>query len=52
MIAICRVNDTVFFLGASIRDAGTQPTNFSPADSTLKGHTVLDTIMARRSRVT
>src|SRR3954463_15298963 len=29
-----RIDDTVFFLGTSIKDAGTQPTNFSPADST------------------
>jgi hypothetical protein len=40
-----RVDDTVFFLGTSIKDAGTQPTNFSPADSSPSGHSVLDSIM-------
>ena len=31
----------------AIKDAGTQPTNFSPADSTPAGHAVLDGIMAK-----
>ena len=42
-----RVDDTVFFLGTSIKDAGTHPTNFSPADSTIAAHAVLDGIMAK-----
>jgi hypothetical protein len=42
-----RVDDTVFFLGTSIKDAGTQPTNFSPADSSPTGHSVLDSIMTK-----
>lgn len=42
-----RVDDTVFFLGTSIKDAGTQPTNFSPADSSPGGHSVLDSIMTK-----
>lgn len=46
-----RIDDTVFFLGTSIKDAGTQPTNFSPADSTPAGHGVLDAIMAKGSVV-
>jgi len=35
------IDDAVFFLGTSIKDAETQPTNFSPADSTAVGHAVL-----------
>ncbi len=46
-----RVDDTVFFLGTSIKDAGTQPTNFSPADSTPTGHGVLDGIMIKGTMV-
>jgi hypothetical protein len=42
-----RIDDTVFFLGTSIKDAGTQPTNFSTADSTAAGHGVLDGIMGK-----
>jgi hypothetical protein len=42
-----RVDDFVFFLGPSAKDAGTQPTNFSPADDSPMGHAVLDAIMAR-----
>jgi hypothetical protein len=42
-----RVDDTVLFLGPSIKDAGTQPTNFSPADSSAAGHAVLDGIMGK-----
>jgi len=42
-----RVDDMVFFLGTSIKNAGSQPTNFSPADSTAGGHAVLDGIMAK-----
>jgi hypothetical protein len=42
-----RVDDTVFFLGTSIKDAGTQPTNFSPADSSPSGQCVLDSIMTK-----
>jgi len=41
-----RIDEMVFFLGTSIKDAGSQPTNFSPADSTAAGHAVLDGIMA------
>ena len=47
-----RIDDTVFFLGTSIKDAGTQPTNFSPADSTAAGHAVLDGIMAKGTVIT
>ncbi len=42
-----RIDEIVFFLGTSIKDAGTQPTNFSPADSTAAGHAVLDGIMMK-----
>jgi hypothetical protein len=42
-----RIDDAVFFLGTSIKDAGTQPTNFTPANSTPTGHAVLDGIMAK-----
>ena len=41
----------MFFLGTSIKDAGTQPTNFSPADISPTGHGVLDAIMAKGSVV-
>jgi hypothetical protein len=47
-----RIDDAVFFLGTSIKDAGTQPTNFSPADSTVAVHTVLDGIMTKGTVVT
>lgn len=47
-----RIDDTVFFLGTSIKDAGTQPTNFSPADSSLSGHAVLDGIIAKGTVIT
>jgi hypothetical protein len=47
-----RIDDTVFLLGPSIKDAGTQPTNFSPADSTAAGHAVLDGIMGRGTVIT
>ena len=46
-----RIDDTVFFLGTSIKDAGTQPTNFSPADSTAAGHATLDGIMAKGTSI-
>jgi hypothetical protein len=47
-----RIDDRVFFLGTSIKDAGTQPTNFSPGDSTTAGHAVLDGIMGKGTVIT
>ena len=47
-----RIDDSVFFLGTSIKDAGTHPTNFSPADSSVRGHGVLDSIMQKGTIVT
>jgi hypothetical protein len=37
----------VFFLGTSAQDAGSQPTNFARADSTVATHAVLDGITTR-----
>ena len=47
-----RVDETVFVLGTSIKDAGTQPTNFSLSDCTPTGHAVLDKIIASGTVVT
>jgi hypothetical protein len=47
-----RVDNNVFFLGTSIRDAGTCPTNFSPADSTAMAHAVLDGMIAKGTVIT
>ena len=46
-----RVDDTVFFLGPSIKDAGTLPTNFAPGDSSAKGHGILDGIIKKGTEV-
>lgn len=46
-----RIDDTVFFLGTSIKDAGTQPTTFSPTDSSASGHAILDSIIAAGTQV-
>jgi hypothetical protein len=40
------VDDTVFSLGASLKDAGIHPTNFSPGDSSLAGRSLLDQVAA------
>lgn len=47
-----RIDDRVFFLGPSINNAGTYPTNFSPADSTAHGHAVVNSIMAKGAEIT
>lgn len=41
-----RVDDHVFFLGTSAKNAGVQPTNFAPADNTPSGQAVLDQIVS------
>jgi hypothetical protein len=47
-----RIDNDVFHLGPSVKNAGTQPTNFSPGDSSPEGHRVLDGIIAAGSVVT
>jgi hypothetical protein len=47
-----RIDDTIFFLGTSAKDAGRYPTNFSPSDSTSNGHSILDKILAKGMAVT
>lgn len=42
-----RVDDVIFFLGPSASAAGSCPTNFSPADSSASGHSVLDDILLK-----
>jgi hypothetical protein len=42
-----RIDDMIFFLGASVKEAGSYPMNFSPSDSTPHGHQVLDGILAK-----
>lgn len=47
-----RIDDTNFFLGPSIKEAGKNPTNFSPCDSTTTGHQILDNIISKGTVVT
>jgi len=47
-----RVDDMVFFLGNSTKDAGEQPTHFAPGDSTPHGHGVLDRLMTKGTVIT
>lgn len=47
-----RIDDTIFFLGPSVKDAGRYPTNFSPSDSTPSGHSVLESILSKGTTVT
>jgi len=47
-----RIDDTIFFLGTSIKDAGKHPTNFAPSDSTAAGHAILDSIVSKGVVVT
>lgn len=46
-----RIDDKVFHLGTSIKDAGDKPTNFALGDSTSHGHSVLDAIMQSGTEV-
>lgn len=47
-----RIDDMIFLLGTSAKDAGKYPTNFSPSDSTPNGHNMLDGILAKGKTVT
>ena len=42
-----RVDDTVFHLGSSAKDAGKHPMNFTLADSTAQAHQILDDLIAK-----
>jgi hypothetical protein len=42
-----RIDATIFFLGASINQAGKYPTSFAPGDSTARGHQALDSILTK-----
>jgi hypothetical protein len=47
-----RIDDMIFFLGTSVKDAGRYPTNFSPGDNTSNGHSILDKILTKGMTVT
>lgn len=40
-----RIDDNIFHLGASLKDAGRHPMNFSLADSSAQAHQILDDVM-------
>jgi hypothetical protein len=47
-----RIDDTIFFLGASINQAGKYPTSFAPSDSTTNGHQILNAIFSKGKVIT
>ncbi|MDH3378859.1 MAG: hypothetical protein OEQ39_18185 [Gammaproteobacteria bacterium] len=47
-----RIDDNIFHLGASVSDAGQQPTNFTPADSGPSAHAILDDLIANGTEIT
>lgn len=42
-----RIDGAIFHLGPSIKEAGTSPTNFTPADGSVNAHAILDSIIAK-----
>lgn len=46
-----RVDDTILFLGPSLKDVGRYPSNFAPSASTADAHQLLDGLMSGGQRV-
>jgi hypothetical protein len=42
-----RIDDLIFFLGPSVKDAGDHPTNFSVTDGSPSAHAVLDSVLTK-----
>lgn len=47
-----RIDDNIFHLGPSVKDAGQQPTNFTPADNSASAHAILDDLITNGAIVT
>jgi len=47
-----RIDDNIFHIGASVKDAGQKPTNFTPADNSAAAHGIFDDLINNGTIVT